>query len=225
MEENQKDKVYELEVSGNGMSGKIKLQNTNSRVLATLGDVVLDALNYFRWSNATRFLDKYEAKKQKRKLQGKETPIAPKFLIEILENAFIEDDENLQELWSNLLINWQDSEKRTDKKMMYIEILKNLNPIEVKILDFINFTEDADKIRTNKEIYIDGMALKTILHLNAEEYELAMLNLFRLKCCEGFKGPQNVASIGGIPLTADGGIEKFRVTSLGYNLIDSCLKI
>ena len=81
MEENQKDKIYELEVSGNGMSGKIKLQNTNSRVLATLGDVVLDALNYFRWSNATRFLDKYEAKKQKRKLQGKETPVAPKFLI------------------------------------------------------------------------------------------------------------------------------------------------
>lgn len=116
MEDNQKDKIYELEVSGNGMNGKIRLQNIHSRVLATIGDIALDTLSYFRWSNAVRFLDRYEEKKRKRNIIGKETPIAPKFLIEILENAFIEDDQNLQEIWSNLLINWQDDTKRFDKK-------------------------------------------------------------------------------------------------------------
>jgi hypothetical protein len=224
MEENQKDKVYELEVSGNGISGKLKLQNTNSRVLATLGDIALDALNYFRWSNAVRFFDKYEDKKRKRNLEGKETPLAPKFLIEILSNAFIEDDEKLQDLWSNLLINWQDPDKRFDKKMMYIEILKNLSPTEVKILDLLGKGPEADKIRRNREMYIDGNAIKKLLNINEEEYELSMLNLFRMKCCAGFQGSATAASIGGIPLRADGGIEKFRVTLLGYNLIDSCLK-
>lgn len=224
MDENQKDKIYELEVSGNGINGKIKLQNTNSRVLATIGDITLDALNYFRWSNAVRFLDKYENKMLKRKILGKEIPIPPKFIIEILGNAFIEDDEEIQELWSNLLVNWQDPTKRFDKKMMYIEILKNLNPMEVKILEFLGTGEEGKTIRNNKDMFVDGNAIKNILDLSDEEYELAMLNLFRLKCCTGFQSSKQSASIGGIPLRADGGIEQFRITILGYNLIDNCLK-
>ena len=224
MEDNQKDKIYELEVSGNGMSGKIKLQNIHSRVLATIGDIALDTLSYFRWNNAVRFLDRYEEKKRKRSIIGKETPIAPKFLIEILGNAFIEDDEKLQELWSDLLINWQDPQKKFDKKMMYIEILKNLSSTEVKILDTLANSPDSDIIRKNENMYIDGNILKSILNISDEEYELSMLNLFRLKCCAGFQGSSTAASIGGIPLRADGGIEKFRVTLLGYNLIDNCLK-
>lgn len=224
MEDNQKDKIYELEVSGNGVNGKIKLQNTHSRVLATIGDITLDALSYFRWNNAVKFLDRYEEKKRKRNMLGKETPIPPKFLIEILGNAFIEDDDKLQELWSNLLINWQDPEKKYDKKMMYIEILKNLSPVDIKILDTINNDPDSEQIRNSDTIYINGDAIKTILNLNDKEYELSMLNLFRLKCCAGFQGSATAASIGGIPLRADGGIEKFRVTLLGYELIDCCLK-
>lgn len=223
MDNDKKDKIYEFDISGYGMEGKIKLQNTNNRVVATIGDMALDALNYFRWSNALRFFDKYEKKKKKRNLEGRETPIAPKFLIEILGNAFIEDDENIQKLWSDLLVNWQDPDKKLDKKMMYIEILKNLSPVEVKILDFIGNGNDKEEIRKNKDIYIDGNAIKQVLRLSEDEYELAMLNLFRLKCCEGFKGSATAASIGGIPLRADGGIEKFRITLLGYNLIDNCL--
>lgn len=145
-------------------------------------------------------------------------------MIEILGNAFLEDDVELQELWSNLLINWQDSEKRFDKKLMYIEILKNLNSTEIKILDTINNGIDAEAIRSRKDMYIDGNIIKDYLHLTDEEYELSMLNLFRLKCCEGFHLPNPGATMNGIPLNADGGIEKFRITLLGYNLIDSCLK-
>ena len=224
MDNNQKDKIYELEISGSGVNGKIKLQNTHSRVLATIGDITLDALSYFRWSNAVRFLDRYEEKKRKRNIVGKETPIPPKFLMEILENAFIEDDEKLQELWSNLLINWQDPQKRFDKKMVYIDILRNLSPVEIRILDIINNDSDSEKIKNNDTICINGDAIKTILNISDKEYELSMLNLFRLKCCSGFQGSATAASIGGIPLRADGGIEKFRVTLLGYELIESCLK-
>jgi len=224
MEDNQKDKIYELEVSGNGMSGKIRLQNIHSRVLATIGDIALDTLSYFRWSNAVRFLDRYEEKKRKRNIIGKETPIAPKFLIEILENAFIEDDQNLQEIWSNLLINWQDDTKRFDKKMMYIEIVKNLSPIEIKILESIYRMEDYETFIKEPSSYFIGECLENILGLTKEEYELAMLNLFRLKCCEGFHPPKVVATVGDIPIVADGGIYKFRLTIIGINLIRNCIE-
>lgn len=72
-------------------------------------------------------------------------------------------------------------------------------------------------------IEILGNAIKHVLGLSEDEYGLAMLNLFRLKCCEEFKGSANAASIGWITLRADGEIEKFRITLLGYNLIDNRL--
>ena len=109
--EQTKDKIYEMTLSRNGIEGKIKLQNSNNRVIAKIGDILIDKLSYFKWNNSVKFLDKYLEKKKQRNLEGKETPLPPKFIMEILDNAFIEEDENLQEIWAQLLINWQDSEK------------------------------------------------------------------------------------------------------------------
>lgn len=57
-----KDKIYELELNSNVIGGKLKIQNSNNRVVAKIGDVFLDRLNYYRWNNAVKFLDKYEKK-------------------------------------------------------------------------------------------------------------------------------------------------------------------
>lgn len=62
--ENQ-DKIYEIEINSCGIGGKLRIQNSNNRVLAKIGDVLLDKLNYYRWNNAVKFFDKYEQKKRK----------------------------------------------------------------------------------------------------------------------------------------------------------------
>lgn len=111
--------------------------NSNNRVLTKIGDILIDSLSYFRWNNAVKFLDKYNAKKEKRKINGKETLLILKFIIEILNNAFQEDNEGLQDNWNNVLINWQDLEKNRDKKYMYLEILKKLGSNEIKFLKLI----------------------------------------------------------------------------------------
>jgi len=119
--ENQ-DKIYEIEINSCGIGGKLRIQNSNNRVLAKIGDVLLDKLNYYRWNNAVKFFDKYEQKKTKRSSIGKETPLPPKFLFEILGNAFMEEEDEVQDLWANLLSNWQFAENRTDIAMVFIEI-------------------------------------------------------------------------------------------------------
>lgn len=162
-----------------------------------------------------KFLDNYEKKKTKRNLIGKETPLPPKFLFEILGNAFLEDNDEIQELWVNLLVNWQDAEKRSDIKMVYIEILKNLSFNEVQILQTIFTSDDSDIIRNNNALYINGEVLKEFLNLSNETYELSMLNLFRLYCCEGFHHENTGVRIGNIEVPTNGGINKFRITSLG----------
>ena len=49
-----------------------------------------------------------------------------------------------------------------------------------------------------------------------------MLNLFRLKICDSLKASGNAIMIGELPVMADGGIYKFRITLLGDNLIRNC---
>lgn len=71
--ENQ-DKIY-------GIGGKLKIQNSNNRVLAKIGDVLLDKLNYYRWNNAVKFFDKYEQKKNEKKFNWQRNTIATKIFI------------------------------------------------------------------------------------------------------------------------------------------------
>ena len=216
----EKDKDIELKLDQTGFN--MKLKNYNNRVLAKVGDCVVDALSYFRWNNAVKFLDKYVEKKKQRNLEGKETPLPPKFLIEILENAFNEDNQNMQDEWNNLLLNWQDPDKNCDKKYMYIDLLKNLDVNEIKLLKIISKDRNFEMILTNKNGYYDKNAIQQILNLSDEEYEIVMLNLFRLGICESLKSTGNVMSIGELQVKADAGIEKIRVTRLGYNLIKNC---
>lgn len=82
--EQTKDKIYEMTLSGNGIEGKIKLQNSNNRVIAKIGDILINKLSYFKWNNSVKFLDIYFEKKKQRNLEGKETPLPPKFIMEIL---------------------------------------------------------------------------------------------------------------------------------------------
>lgn len=215
-----RDKVYELELSGHVIGGKLRIQNSNNRVVAKIGDIILDKLNYYRWSNAVKFLDKYERKKEKRKDQGKEIPLPPKFVFEILDNAFMEETDGVQELWANLLLNWEYAKNRNDMGMVFVEILRNLSRNEIMILLAINESADRAEVRNNKGMYIDGAIIKEYLMFSEEDYELAMLNLFRLFCCEGFHNNPTGIFVGGIPIISNGGIEKFRVTALGYKLLD-----
>lgn len=217
----EKDKIFEFEVNTKIVSGKLKIQNYNNRVIAKVGDIILDKLNYYRWDNAIKFLDKYESLKKSRNLLGKETPIPPKFLFDILDNAFLEDNHEIQELWANLLVNWQDAERRADIRMVYIEILKNFSANEIKMLHFLFTCDDSEEIRTNKAIYIQGDNLQQVLGFSDEEYELCMLNLFRMYCCEGFHHENSGISVGNIEVLTNGGIRKFRITTLGYKLLDS----
>lgn len=220
MEENKKDEELELKVDQTGASLKIK--NHHNRVLAQIGDCVIDALSYFRWNNAVKFLDKYVEKKRVRNLEGRETPLPPKFLIEILDNAFQEDKEIIQNEWDNLLLNWQDPDKNCDRKYMYIDLLKNLDINEIKLLKIISKDRNFEIILSNKNAYYDKNAIQQILNLTEEEYEIVMLNLFRLGICESLKSTGNVMSIGDLQVKADAGIDKIRITRLGYNLIKNC---
>ncbi len=215
----EKDKEFEISIDTKIGIGSLRLKNFKNRVVASIGDIIVDQLSYFRWNNTLKFLAKYNKKRARRKLEGKDMPLPPKFVLEVLENAIQEDDEQIQEQWCNMLINWQDIEKNCDPKYMYIDILKNLNINEIRLLKQISIDPNLEKTRTNKNIYYDRNIIPNALHINNEEYELMVLNLFRLKFCDSLKSSGYAISVGNLPVLADAGIDKIIITSIGYNLI------
>lgn len=65
-----KDKIYEMEINSGSIGEKFRIQNSK-KVLAIIGDVLLDKLNYYRWNNVIKFFDKYEQKKVEKRFIGK----------------------------------------------------------------------------------------------------------------------------------------------------------
>ena len=220
--EEEKDQEFEIGIDVGGAKTNLKIKNYKSRVLAQIGDIIIDKLSYYRWNNALKFLDKYNMKKKNRKIEGKEVPLPPKFIFEILDNAFQEDDDILQNEWNNILVNWQDPEKCCDKKYFYLELLKNLGKNEILLLKLLSKEANFTQMKSNENYYFDGEKVKSVMKLSQEEYELMILNLYRLKICDSLKSSGNLITIGDLPVLADAGIFKFRLTVIGYNLIQSC---
>ena len=74
-------------------------------------------------------------------------------------------------------------------------------------------------IHSDKHYYYDAEKIKNVMKISQEEYELMILNLYRLKICDSLKSSGNLITIGNLPVVADAGISKFRLTIIGYNLI------
>lgn len=94
--------------------------------------IISDQVQYWRWVNQTKLFGKVKSKVEELGIEPQE--IAPKFLINYFSNASLEEDEDIQDLWVNLLLNESQS---ADINIGYIDILANLEPIEAVLLSII----------------------------------------------------------------------------------------
>lgn len=60
----EKDKEFEISIDTEVGTGSLKLKNFKNRVVASIGDIIVDQLSYFRWNNTLKFLGKYNKKEQ-----------------------------------------------------------------------------------------------------------------------------------------------------------------
>ena len=94
-----------------------------------------DKLKFMRWERQIRLIDKVEEISQNRKIIGKEIPIPPKLFIPIMENASLEDNNTLQDIWARLIVSSQDEKTSKNVRVAYIDIIKQLEDVDVMFLD------------------------------------------------------------------------------------------
>ena len=156
-----------------------------------LGLLLQDQVKFWRFKNQVRILNKAEEYLKKKNIKPQKVPL--KFIAPLLEYGSFEEEETMQERWAALLAKAADPKYIYKNNLYCLEILKQLSPIEAKVIDaifefhpleyqrFINYKK-RDKIimeRTNLEFPDYQVLLSNLLRLGLIEEELNSMSAAR----------------------------------------------
>jgi hypothetical protein len=121
---------------------------------ATCG-MLADSLKYKRWERQIKLVEKAEHLIQDKNLSNRFIQISPKLVLPIFQNASIEEDDQLHDLYAKLLVTAIDPEVQT-RRTAFAEIIRQLEPIDVKILQAMYkvYEKKGNDYQENKEKYI-----------------------------------------------------------------------
>jgi len=178
---------------------------------------IQERIRFARFERQVRFLEK--ATEMLNDSGIKELRAIPlKTIVPLIEAAALEEDDELQDRWANLLINAADQEHIENVTRSHISILSQLSALEVRILEVV-YSLPYERIQhegatTNNLPYSADIKDERIEYsLPDEPIQIAIGNLVRLNCLK----------IG----TTWGGGETFdRVlpTKFGQNFVKACTR-
>ncbi|MEE8574575.1 MAG: Abi-alpha family protein [Thermodesulfobacteriota bacterium] len=183
-----------------------------------------DHLRFVRWSRAVILLEKADQINADRGVT-ETRHVPPKLALPILENASLEEDEDIQKLWARLLANAMSPNFTEEIKSTYIDILKNLSASEVNFLGslYVSVCPLAKKNIT-KLFYIPFKKEDLIkaLNISEDQYLLTANTLMREQCI--VPAQIRVGSIEGKPSTAYPSTDIILLSPLGYKLAEACIE-
>lgn len=184
-----------------------------------------DKLKFMRWKRKLRIVDEVNRILDEKGVKDIR-PIPPKLAIPMLEQASWEEEDELQDIWCNLIANSLNPVFDVEIRYAYIDILKNLTSLDAKILKYIYDTiEDKSRLDeitnlNNHPISIDQIKENTTLASDSE-IKLSLYNLKRVQCVWDYKSNSIVA--GNIALRGRND-NYYILTPLGSTLIEACMK-
>lgn len=176
-----------------------------------------DRLKYTRWERQQRLIRRSHEVLAELGVTEIEKPISLKFAVPLLQGSTVEDNDDIQDLWVNLMVN-SVTNKKIELKRVYLDILERITPLEAKIISEIykfSFKENryrrfaTDHLPDYVYYYENGKEKNIVLR--DENVELALMNLARIGCIS--------------PTPTISGGELFTIinmTLLGYKFYDSC---
>lgn len=154
--------------------------------LAEASGLVEDWLKFVRWERQARFTLRAKAVMAELGLHEPTRALPLNFAIPLLQAASVEEDDELQDIWVNLLINSADVSYDVQIRRAYISILQDLGSLEVKIMDTIYSRSDLDTVdgfwtrRLPDQIEVERPPENEMYP--SPEVGLALDNLVRLNC-------------------------------------------
>ncbi|MBW4039213.1 MAG: DUF4393 domain-containing protein [Acidobacteria bacterium] len=181
-----------------------------------------DNMKFRRWQNRVKVTGKAEKFLREQGIDGFTRKVPVKFSLPLLTYATLEEDEELQDIWAQMLANAADASSRMELRTAYIEILKDLTTTDVQILAKIGKLSDSDLPFRSPPI-IETASLpdhaqvrttsETPLGEPSDDVKISLSNLSRAGCIGEAVG------FGGMSL-----LGLVYITPLGLGLYRSCTK-
>lgn len=182
------------------------------------GGILSDNVKFWRFKNQINIALKAKSFLESKGINpGK---VLPKTLLPILESGSLEENEDMKNRWAAMLANAADPTTQIKIRPSYPEILKQLSPLEAKLMD--NFYESI-KDGAKEDIENQGIMKEKVLkvfEISSDEYDIIAENLFRLGLCQTPSSKGGV-SIGDYPIVLRT-YDFIKLTPLGIDFIKAC---
>lgn len=202
----------EVEINEADYSFLQKIANSNFA-----GLVGGDWIQLWRWNNLTKIAEKVRKKCEELGLDPK--LVAPKFIKEFFESSSLEEDDDIQDMWANLLLNQSIGQ---DVNIHYLNVLKSLEPKEGRLLNAL-FNQSNNSTDTefsfanvlNAFSESDELGLRVMLH------KLYGFNILRPPLMRGI----GMGGPSGVFAPAVETTDSFRFSEMGLDFCKKCTGI
>lgn len=233
------------EVAKTARTGIEAAQGFGSFVARVLGEpletavgLVSDRLKFVRFERQVRLADRYTEFMTQRRLSSQDQSVSPKIALPAIENASLEEDDELQDLWANLLASCHDKTLNGVVRSGFVDIIRQLEVVDVHILNYIyantlkkNLEHTvAWKTDYKRDFHLDPIRfgihqneIQDSLGTSRHAYECAVDNLLRVRCLGAYLEDIDVESLG-YPETASRvhEYEWVSITPFGWDFVRSC---
>jgi Abortive infection alpha len=205
--------------------------------------MLADTLKFKRWERQIALMEKAEKIIIEKKLNQSFRQISPKLALPIFQNASIEDEESLHDIWAKLLVASIDPDMK-NPRTAFIDIIKQLDPLDVKILKELFELYSREKIAKEgrgrkhtpdyeisdpSEIKLRTSNFRQVLSVINESYWASIDNLQRLGLCRSFiesdfieyalpDGDSEFSNV----LSSHGGYDSLYITAMGLDFVKIC---
>jgi hypothetical protein len=236
------------EVAKTARTGIEAAQGFGSFVARVLGEpietavgLVSDRLKFVRFERQVRLANRYAEVMAFRGLSSEEQAVPPKIALPAIENASLEEGDELQDLWANLLASCHDKNLNGVVRSGFVDIIRQLEIVDVHILNHV-YSETVAKNRdpklvwwrteSNVDVNLDPVRygirqnqIQDSLGISRHVYECAVDNLLRVRCLAPYLEDVEVEGPGNYPDTASRvhEYEWVSITPFGWDFVRSCI--
>ncbi|MCH8011798.1 MAG: DUF4393 domain-containing protein [Candidatus Marinimicrobia bacterium] len=186
-----------------------------------LGGLLADHVRYFRFKTQLKILKK--AKKFHGFFGCKPQEVPLKFIANLLDNCSWEENEDMQTRWAALLANAANQGESTTDYVTYVELLRQLTPIQAMCLEVMYEERDYPARLYSRQLpsYQSAHTLKLALSIADDQLHVLFDSLMRLNLIHVKLGQENdtfdTQNVG-----IERSYEESSLTYLGQALIKKC---
>lgn len=189
--------------------------------------MVTDRLRFVRWRRLVSMSDEVNQILSSRGIEDTRS-VPPKLALPILEEASLEEDPKLQDLWNHLLANAMDPKFSGELRYGFIDMIKGITGIEAAIVNmFYKILKEEGHIQdltTITKYHLKKDQIMTMVEIDGPTYQVSIYNLMRMQCI----GPAIITSTGFMmgdePTTIYKGTDAVVLTPLGVKFVEACIR-